>query len=151
MQFIWCCTINCLKRERDVEAATSDGWSAVEGAAWGQLQAQWVCVCDRHLLQLLPLSLSKLLLLLLLSLLATFISRPATFVAIFYGLCSRCVALSKHFLHFERRCPRQAGPILSSPHRGGEREIERWVRVCFSPILMIFPASFLKLAASSIL
>lgn len=73
---------------------------------WQTLHAQWVCDSKRHFrLVLLLLSLSVLRLLLLL-LVTTFISRPATFVAVFYGLL--CVSgCGKDFLHLRKQLPTQ--------------------------------------------
>lgn len=127
---------------------------------WQTLHAQWVCDSKRHfrlvllLLLLLLLSLSVLRLLLLL-LVTTFISRPATFVAIFYGLL--CVSVcGKDFLHLRKQLPTQTEQLclhlcLSPADFPGWRQPTHF-RVCFSLVFNDFSnacAKFSQLSASS--
>lgn len=132
---------------------------------WQTLHAQWVCDSKRHfrlvllllLLLLLPLSVLRLLLLLLVT---TFISRPATFVAVFYGLL--CVSgCGKDFLHLRKQLPTQTEQLclpLPSLHLClSPAEFPDWgqpthFRVCFSLVFNDFSnacAKFSQLSASS--
>lgn len=129
---------------------------------WQTLHAQWVCDSKRHfklvllLLLLLLLSLSVLRLLLLL-LVTTFISRPATFVAVFYGLL--CVSgCGKDFLHLRKQKAHADRATLSpSLPSLSPAEFPDWgqpthFRVCFSLVFNDFSnacANFSQLSASS--